>query len=388
MLAKDVERGGHHSVRGDGKYCQFAVPITNISRYLEHHTKIPVPHIHTYGRDARLTKEGTSTQTYIVMDRVTGNPVEKKHLVEAGDEECRYFCSQLIEVLAELRSLEFSRIGSLLPNSKGSDHPPFIGPLLTMSAATHGLPPPPSFTSSREYLNYQFDLVSRFFMEPSGDDTVELFQEELYALHYMRPEFPRLIKPQLDKGPYALAHLDLRSPNIIVDEDYRIQGIIDWEFTSTIPIETFAPPSWITGYDENEITKRTHIMFREALEEKAETNRMCNKLLEEWYGQNAKCTAGGSKAFAIAHIIRRPTDLPETFASFFHPNPSEPGYADFFDKHPDLALQVERRMEMSQRYKRYLKENGLFETEAHRFLAASKALKIELGWEKPSAEHA
>lgn len=228
---------------------------------------IPLPRVHAYGRDAELTKTGTGTRIFLITDFILGRPLNKKLLNEASEEHRRNFYSGLIDVLAELRRLEFPLIGSLMPNSNDSPDP-VLGPVISMSAAMLRLSPRQTFASANDYMAHQFGLVSAFFSRPVCDLTVDEIKQEVFALHGLKPIFHQIIDPRLDKGPFVLSHMDLRSANIIVDESLRIQGIIDWEFTSTVPRQVFTPPSWITGHDSIKTNKQLHAEFRDVLDEK------------------------------------------------------------------------------------------------------------------------
>lgn len=43
-----------------------------------------------------------------------------------------------------------------------------------------------------------------------------------------------------DNGPFPLQHGDFGHNNVIVDADYRVLGVIDWEFASAVPWEIAA----------------------------------------------------------------------------------------------------------------------------------------------------
>ncbi|KAL2760493.1 hypothetical protein ACRALDRAFT_2024460 [Sodiomyces alcalophilus JCM 7366] len=359
--------------------------VTTI-QYLERNTGIHVPHVRAYGRDAKLTKTNVGTQVFLIADFIPGKPLDKNALVEAKEAHRRNFYSQLIDILADLRRLEFPLIGTLMPNSDDPSQPR-LGPVISMATTTLRLTPQRTFHSAREYMNYQFGLIEAFFSQPVSNHTIDDIKQEVFALCNLERIFHQVIDPQLDKGPFVLNHLDLRSPNIIVDENLQIQGIIDWEFTSTVPRQVFTPPSWITGHDSIETNKQIHAEFRDVLNEKSETNALCNQLRREWYGQVDPGKSNTNQTyipFCIAHLLRRPTDVTDTFYDFLAPTFSdqEPRtmVSEFFNKHEDLALEAQRRAEHCERYTQYLKENGLYETEVDRLLAESKALKEKWGW--------
>lgn len=56
----------------------------------------------------------------------------------------------------------------------------------------------------------------------------------------------RIASPDGESGPFKLWCDDFRPANILVDADYRIVGVIDWEFTYAAPVEfTYSPPWWL-----------------------------------------------------------------------------------------------------------------------------------------------
>lgn len=322
---------------------------------------------------------------FLITEFITGEPLNKKDLITAGPGCRKAFHSQLIDILAELRQLEFSTIGSLMPNPGDSLHP-VLGPVMSMSAATLRLSHRRRFSSAKEYMEYQFSLASEFFLVPVPDHTVEDIKEEVFALHNMERVFRQVIDPLLDQGPFVLHHLDLRSPNIIVDKDLQIQGIIDWEFSGTIPRQMFTPPSWITGHDSIDTNKQMHTEFREVLEEKSKTDGLCNQLRREWYGRVIAGTPEMDPTdmeFCVAHVLRRPTDITDVFRDFFadrlYDEPLDDVISEFFNNHQALAVEAQQRLEHCEHYAEYLKKNGLYETELDKLFAASKALKAKWG---------
>lgn len=320
---------------------------------------------------------------FLITDFIQGQPLDKERLLVANEDHRRNFYCQIIDILTNLHGLRFPSIGSLMPSP---DEPsrPVIGPVMSMSANTLRLPTPPMFSSARTYMKYQFNLVSEFFSRPVRDHTIEDIQHEIFALDTLERVFEQLVDDQLDNGPFILNHNDLRSPNIIVDRDLNIKGIIDWEFSSTVPRQTFTPPSWITGHDSLETDKRMHAEFRSVLDEKSATNELCNQLNTEWYA-----SADTDIKFCVAHILRRPTDATDIFydilcykvISHLSENNLDDVVSEFFDENPELSLHAQRQAQRCERYTQHLKENGLYETEIDKILAESKALKAKHGWQ-------
>ncbi|KAJ2903126.1 phosphotransferase enzyme family protein [Zalerion maritima] len=53
------------------------------------------------------------------------------------------------------------------------------------------------------------------------------------------------LDPALNKGPFVLSHGDLGPQNILVDKDFNIAGILDWEWSSVVPVQCLTPIEWI-----------------------------------------------------------------------------------------------------------------------------------------------
>ncbi|CRK18997.1 hypothetical protein BN1723_011735, partial [Verticillium longisporum] len=366
-------------------------------QYLECNTQIPVPHIHAYGRQASLT-DHAGTQMFIISDFIPGHALDKKLLTEAKPAHRTQFYSHLIDILAELRALEFPSIGSLLPDST-SVSCPNLGPVISMlsvmlrqpprrtvSSASVRQPPCGPFSSAKEYLSYQFRTLSEFFLLPVPDHTVEDIKEEIFALHHMERLFHQVIDPPFDEGPFVLQHLDLRAANIVVDENLAIRGIIDWEFASTIPRQLFTPPSWITGHDPAEANNQAHVDFRNILDEKSKASDRCDRLRTEWYGERDSNANPTSNAFCIAHVLRRPTDLVDVFHAFWTQRDAgkhiDDLISDYFNENQALSAEAQRRAEQCEHYTNSLKMKGLYETDIDRLLAESRALTAKLDGQK------
>ncbi|UNI19823.1 hypothetical protein JDV02_005973 [Purpureocillium takamizusanense] len=369
----------------DDAWDKLISEVTTI-QYIKSNTRIPVPHIRGYGRDAKLTKSGAGMQMFVIMDLIPGKPLDKKLLIEGEEEHCKTLYSQLIDIQVELRKLEFPAIGSLMPNPDGSAQP-IVGPLISMSVAQLRQPPLPLFTTAKDYMRCQFNLVSDFFVPPVSNHTTHEVQKELFALHGMEKPFQQVIDPRLDKGPFVLHHMDLRAPNIIVDENLNIQGVIDWEFSGTTPRQLFTPPSWITGHDSIETAKQIHTDFRNVLDEKSHASAACAQLRGEWYGSTDIGQLGMSvtdMAFYVAHVIRRPTDVAGVFCDSVTPmlsnRPIDEVISEFFDEHEALALEVQRRARHSERYTQYLKDHNLYGSRLERLQAHGEALKKKYNW--------
>ncbi|KXX82319.1 putative choline kinase 3 [Madurella mycetomatis] len=123
----------------------------------------------------------------------------------------------------------------------------------------------------------------------------------------------------------VLSHLDLRWPNIIVDDYLNNLVIIDWEWTGSIPRQLFTLPFWV--YRE-EFTQ-----FRSVILYKSETSDLCRQLAEE--------------TLPIAELLRRLSQLIAIFYQALYPKLFEASrdkvVPQFFERsEKELALEVQR----------------------------------------------
>ncbi|KAI1919447.1 hypothetical protein LOZ58_005213 [Ophidiomyces ophidiicola] len=62
------------------------------------------------------------------------------------------------------------------------------------------------------------------------------------------------VDPKYNHGPFVLIHGDLRPPNIVVDDSFNLVSVLDWEWSQTVPIQMFAPPSWLSDATLSQIS--------------------------------------------------------------------------------------------------------------------------------------
>src|SRR5579859_8024078 len=122
------------------------------------------------------------------------------------------FAWTLLNQQAKLWTLKFDKIGSLYKNSTTGCYE--IGPL------ANGLGGP--YSTATEYYSA---WIAKHATEPG-------------ATSPFIPQLTEIVEsiPEQDAGPFTLHHPDF-GVNIIIDDDYNILAVIDWEQTFTAPIE-------------------------------------------------------------------------------------------------------------------------------------------------------
>lgn len=309
---------------------------------------------------------------YVILDYVPGRSLDLASffLNESRQSRSRFY-SQLIDVLAELRSQEFDQAGSLMLDPDGRSTCT-LGPSLSLQLndlegdqGVQSIPKGP-FSSGSDFASHCFQILEEKYRSPVSDMSLFTAQLEVFALHDMKQRIYELTAGPDDGGPFVLAHPDLRWSNIIVDEDLTIRGIIDWEWASTIPRQFFMPPTWIAGRPPEWITGVHYRIefgwFRDVLVAKAETSGPCRQLAREWGPRLPK-----QVAFPLAVLLRHHSHFLALYykAIFphFYKGRLEETLAQFFAADGDngpFSLDVQQRLANSRRYTQYLQDKGWY----------------------------
>ncbi|KFY66895.1 hypothetical protein V496_01880 [Pseudogymnoascus sp. VKM F-4515 (FW-2607)] len=218
-------------------------------------TNIPVPQVFGY----ETNDSNQVGVAFILMEFLPGNVAMdadggyETHNGEIPPQHKTNFYDEVARIQVEMTSVRLPRIGTIIKCTDGSyDIGPFPdlgGPFDTATAFFEAWAAKAKFPKSRGIIQKSMKTGP--------------VNEVLASI----TEFPRRIKAlasrlsSCDNGPFPVWHPDFLHSNIIVDEGYRVLGVIDWEGTCTIPwglvefplfLETVPFPmdaSW--NYDEN-----------------------------------------------------------------------------------------------------------------------------------------
>lgn len=80
------------------------------------------------------------------------------------------------------------------------------------------------------------------FLKSRNAVTTEMGLETLYNHFLFSKQAQDWVDRSLDKGPSALIHGDFHAGNISVDDEMRLLGLIDWEWSRVEPVQYFIPP--------------------------------------------------------------------------------------------------------------------------------------------------
>ncbi|OAG24958.1 hypothetical protein CC77DRAFT_295144 [Alternaria alternata] len=219
-----------HTTRTANQVLLFESEVATM-QFVKENTKIPVPEV--YGYDPSTTNVlGTP---YIFMECIAGQPYpfpfsKERHI---KDEDLTKIHSQLTDFAWQLWNKPFDTIGQLrfAADKRGGV---VIGPIVDRKERLYG-----PFASSRAFYKerakrvYETEKRRRVLGEGFHvDDSLESA-----ALHVMAAEHAG--KQCFDSGPFVLQHADLHWQNLLFDEHCTIVGVIDWEWTQTVPVDSF-----------------------------------------------------------------------------------------------------------------------------------------------------
>lgn len=204
-------------------------------RLISDRTSLPLPVVYAYDS----TSNNSLGYPYMFTSFIEGVSLSGIWTKPGAltDANRRHIFQQIANSMAQLRTLEFDRIGAL--DFSGPDLSYTIGPLRTIEEGkvVHEIGP---FPTSLSYIN---ELASAL-LDTHGQSTSE----------YVHCSVLRMISlflpnKRFDGPPFVLSHPDFDSQNVMVDpQTFTITGFIDWDDVSVGPREGgYARyPSWIT----------------------------------------------------------------------------------------------------------------------------------------------
>lgn len=198
-------------------YILFTCDSSNahrVCRYVRDHTNIPIPQVYAYGRSP-LQQNTSARQAFIVLDFIDGQPLTKKMLRESPEDCRRLFFGDMVDVFAQLRRLEFSRGGSLMPNTTVGILARVLKPILhqqesftPQSTMDHDLGPKIVGAISMRKNELQVDGYTA--PRRAATTAREFFREQYQLLQYMwKMPSQELDREEAEREEFALPRLEL-----------------------------------------------------------------------------------------------------------------------------------------------------------------------------------
>lgn len=201
----------------------------------------------------------------MLMEYVEGRTLFDTVIKDLERDKREHLYAQLSNVYVQLYRQQFPRIGALTLD-RNNEHWIFENnrPLTVavneqeisgLDICRH-MNPQHTFTSTIDYIFFITKLIFNDFYRGRdsilGEDDARSYLYGIYASQGILMEW---VQPEYNHGPFILTHGDLRTPNIIIDDDYNIVSILDWEWSHTVPAQLFVPPFWLTNQDILGISK-------------------------------------------------------------------------------------------------------------------------------------
>ncbi|CAD6565669.1 MAG: hypothetical protein ASARMPREDX12_006713 [Alectoria sarmentosa] len=218
---------------------------------VQERTSVPVPTIFGYIASAR----NVIGAPFMLMECLSGNVGVDLSGVEIPAQHKASFHREMARFQTEISSITFPKIGAIVKLQDGTYD---VGPL-------PGLGGP--FITATEY----FEAWARSAKFVETLDRVKQiwgdgYEEIIAQIVNFPPRVGELASKiaARDQGPFPLFHVDFGHNNIVVDDDYNVLGVIDWEHASSVPWERIYFPWTLSvvpapmvpdNYDENGVPR-------------------------------------------------------------------------------------------------------------------------------------
>lgn len=226
------------------------------TRLLAARTTIPVPKLIAYGINERFSP----FRNFMIMEYVSGEKfTARKYEALSPTQLCRFYES-LADIFIQLRRIELPAIGRPVMGRHGSIS--VLNPVMTIDMNMQGLKGMDPFHTMSRYNNGGPLHTARDYIEMLNDLLYNAFhlgyrtagtnKEEkciLYNLHAVREFSEEWLKPSDSTEPFVLVHGDFEPFNLIVNHEGTITGVLDWEWSRSVPRRFFQPPMWLRSID-------------------------------------------------------------------------------------------------------------------------------------------
>lgn len=202
-------------------------------------TSIPVPEVHGYDIDA-INKVGAP---YVLMDYIHGTVATELQELKDCDiglfgtpDQDRNFKKQMANIQAELFSHQFDQIGSLYQDEKTSEF--FIGPEIETGKGP--------WTASMDYF---VDLANHGLETCVADAEFDVQLNFSFAIPIFFNHLIKIYGQDNRDASFRLTNRDFGAHNVLVNDDFEIVGVIDFDGVMAAPIEVVAQYPQLTGLD-------------------------------------------------------------------------------------------------------------------------------------------
>jgi hypothetical protein len=238
-------------------------------KFLEH-TSVPAPKVYDFSLEHADNPVGVG---FILMEKLPGRSLRWSITTP---EQRKKVMSQVADTFVELHKYPFDLLGSL--DTPGESHVgAFARESLTdfLQSKMCAIGP---FSSLEEYHTSSIQLILDLIVRE------ELYSQQAvdaYLIHRYLMDLVPLVLPQVHADDkFYLKHADDKGDHILVDENYNVTGIIDWEWAHTAsPAHAFNSPIGFLPvgdfYDGKNSLGDDEVVFARLLEETGHQDLAC-----------------------------------------------------------------------------------------------------------------
>lgn len=201
--------------------------LSEVATYrLLHQTTLPVPAVYDFALDG--SEDNPVGVGYILLQKLPGRPMNWAH---ASAEQKNHIFQQLRDIYIEIEKIPYPSIGRpIISNHQGDV---YVGPSFfeydeNGKSISRG-PFSTSFEWYQAIINHRRDLILR------GEIASRACFDALLVNKYLLNSISHVINPAFASDIFFLKHIDTRDCNFLIDHEYTITGIIDWELSAFAP---------------------------------------------------------------------------------------------------------------------------------------------------------
>ncbi|KAK4151386.1 hypothetical protein C8A00DRAFT_45395 [Chaetomidium leptoderma] len=192
--------------------------------FVRQNTDIPIPRIHAYD----LNDQNAVGYPFSIIEYVHGNTAEEVSRTYPGNHEGippqheEKFWRQVAEVMVQLASIRLPKIGCIIQDGSGLF---VVGPLTETGSG-------PYDSAAEFYADYPLALSKAL-----GEPPVSWQDELVQAFRSLAASFPPPAA-RVGAGPaesFGLANFDLNPNNFLVDREFNVLAVIDWDSVASVP---------------------------------------------------------------------------------------------------------------------------------------------------------
>ncbi|RFN45335.1 altered inheritance of mitochondria protein 9, mitochondrial [Fusarium flagelliforme] len=206
---------------------------------------------------------------WILMQHMPGQPLSDKWRKIPWEDKIA-LVKQIADCQMEImKNYNFEGIGSLRETEKGIVPDRYVAMDFCFGKSFDCDVPRGPFRCIRDWTKSLTEIITQHYIdaikkaEEDGDDEydkddLEYFEAYLKTTKRLANTIQQVFPDEYEST--VLQHADLILSNIMVDENNKLCGIIDWEFASTVPLWAVNPatqiPKFLDGHEQEELPDR------------------------------------------------------------------------------------------------------------------------------------